>query len=102
MLEHVMPTKDAHGANLLLSRLLAEPWLRLSLFHPLFSHVTKSTSSISHNAKIYLKTNAIPLNAHGALHLQSRMHAETHKWLSHSQPLSSNATTYLNRRSQSN
>ena len=100
MLAPVMPMPDAHGANLLPSRLPAELWLKQNLFLPLSSHATRLTSSINHSVKVFLKTNAIPLNAHGALQLQSSQHVEIQTWLSHSQPLYSHAITYQKRKNQ--
>jgi len=41
MLVPVMLMWHAHGANLLLSRLLAEPWLKPNLSHLLSSHATR-------------------------------------------------------------
>jgi len=49
MLAPVMPMLDAHGANLLLLELLAEPWLRLRLSHPLSSLVTRSLRRFQFN-----------------------------------------------------
>lgn len=149
----VMLMRDAHGANLLLSRLLAEPWLKLNLSQLLsshatrytkrfqfnlrklaptmmrtpampiplahganllllrlnatlsrmlrnsqllFSHAPRLTSSISQmsNAKVYQKTIAMLISAHGASQLLSNQHAETQQWLPNSHLLYSNAPTY--------
>jgi len=49
MLAPVMLMLDAHGANLLLLELLAEPWIRLRLSHPLSSLVTRSLRRFQFN-----------------------------------------------------
>jgi len=75
-----MPIPLAHGANLLLLRLNATLSRMLRNFRRLFSHAPRLTLSISQmpSAKVFQKTNAMLINAHGASQLLSNQHAETH------------------------
>jgi len=93
-----MPIPVAHGAHLLLSRLLAEPWIKPNLSQPLCSHalrsLRRSQSSLKRYAHMLMLVPVMLLSAHGASQLLSNQHAETLKWLLDSHLLYSNAPTY--------
>jgi len=102
MLTPVMPMLDAHGANLLLLELLAEPWLKLRLFHLLSSLVTRSLrrsqSNSRKNAHTLMLAPVMPmLDAHGANLLLLELLAEPWIRLRLSHPLSSLVTRSLRR-----